>query len=144
MDTAAAAVFGDLQGCAVKPNVQAKEEGRERKGIWPGKSSKSETVQRSKQTTNLRERISSGRVIESENQSAHPRSDFHFVLSIFSLSSPAVSPFQSYHFTPSLSSLQPPGSHRESLFPLGLHLSLQGNCLFGSFPEGELGNGQRP
>lgn len=29
MDTAAAAVFGDLDGGAVKPNVQAKEEGRE-------------------------------------------------------------------------------------------------------------------
>lgn len=29
MDTAVAAVFGDLEGGAVKPNVQAEEEGRE-------------------------------------------------------------------------------------------------------------------
>lgn len=57
----------------------------------------SQRVQKSKRTSNLSERMSSGRVIESENQSTHPRSAFHFVLSIVSQSSP-VSPLQSYHF----------------------------------------------
>lgn len=36
MDTAAAAVFGDLEEGAVEPNVRAKEEGKEGEGIWPG------------------------------------------------------------------------------------------------------------
>lgn len=86
------------------------EEGRE---YSRGKSSKSEAVQRSKQTTNLRVKISSGRVIESENQSSALPSILS--PSVFSLSSP-VSPFQSYHFTTSPSSLQPHGSPARKIF----------------------------
>lgn len=87
--------------------------------MQPGKSSKSEDVQGSKQTANLREKIGSGRVIESENQSA------------FAL--PSILPFPSshchllsLHFKVIISlDLGRPfnllGPDRESLFPLGLH-----------------------
>lgn len=120
MDTAAAAVFGDLEGGVVKPTVQAEEGGRERKGLRPGKSSKSEAVQRSKQTANLREKIGSGRVIESENQSALALPSI--------LSSPSFHcHLLSLHFKVIISLyLDRPfnllGPRRQSLFPLGLHL----------------------
>lgn len=70
MDTAAAAVFGDLEGDRARVRkINARKEESEKKKIWSGKSGKSEREWRgAERSTNLKERISSGRVIKSENQ----------------------------------------------------------------------------